>query len=162
MQEIYRDDQPQVSHNSFSSKRKKKMQKMKITTDSNRSSENASSNRSSENDPSSRSSENDRSNRSSDIDRSKRSSENDPSKRSAENDRFKAMLVTTLKMNILSLTLLVFVVPRQLLNIYYMSCYQTAGGCEVYLKLLLRISFMQVCVTFVHPFIVLRMIDKIH
>ena len=73
----------------------------------------------------------------------------------------KTMLVSTLKMNLLTMVLVVFIVPRHLLAIYYKSCYLTPGGCDEFFKMFLGISFMQICVTFIFPFVLIRVIDKI-
>ena len=45
-----------------------------------------------------------------------------------ENDGFKTILASTLKMNLITFVLLVFIAPRHLLAIYYKSCYLTTGG----------------------------------
>ena len=76
-------------------------------------------------------------------------------------DHCKTMLISTLKMNLLTMVLVVFIAPRHLLAIYYQSCYLTPGGCDVFFKMFLGISFVQICVTFMFPFIFIRVIDKI-
>ena len=72
----------------------------------------------------------------------------------------RSMLVSTLKMNLLTLVLLLFIVPRHLLIIYYSSCYLIAGGCDAYLILFDRVAFLQSCVTFILPAILAKMMDK--
>ena len=79
----------------------------------------------------------------------------------AENACVKSMLVSTMKMNLVTLVLIVFIVPRHLLTIYYTSCYLTPGGCDEYLKLFNKVGFLQICVVIILPAMLTKMIDDI-
>ena len=80
---------------------------------------------------------------------------------SAENFKFKALLISTLKMNLLSLILLVRGLP-EVMSFYYMGCYQTPGGCDAYFRMMPGIKFINSYVSLIHPVIVLYMIDTIN
>ena len=71
------------------------------------------------------------------------------------------MLMRTLKMNLVTLVLMVFIVPRHLLTIYSINCYLTPGGCDQYLKWFNKVGFLQICVVIILPAILTKMIDKI-
>ena len=77
-----------------------------------------------------------------------------------KNDQRK-MLKSTLKMNLVTIALLLFLLPRHCLAFYYYQCYVTQGSCTNYLQLFNKAAFLQLCVTFSLPLIVSRLVEQI-
>ena len=82
-------------------------------------------------------------------------------RRHAKNDGQMRILKTTLRMNLVTIVLLLFLLPRHILAIYNYQCYLREGGCSNYLLFFNRAAFLQICVTFILPLVVLGIIDKI-
>ena len=76
-------------------------------------------------------------------------------------DDQRKMLRSTLKMNLVTIALLLFILPRHCLAIHYYQCYVTQGNCTNYLLLFNKAAFLQLCVTFTLPLIVSRLVDQI-
>ena len=81
--------------------------------------------------------------------------------RNMKKDDQRKMLRSTLKMNLVTIALLLFLLPRHCLAIYYYRCYVTQGGCTNYLLFFNRAAFLQLCVTFTLPIIVSRLVEHI-
>ena len=73
----------------------------------------------------------------------------------AQTEARKAMLKKTLKMNLLTLSLLFTVVPRSILNIMFEDCNHLSGECDQYFHVMLVFSFLELCVGFLHPIVVI-------
>ena len=81
--------------------------------------------------------------------------------RNIQKDDQRKMLRRTLKMNLVTIALLLFILPRHCLAIYYYQCYATQGSCTNYLLLFNKAAFLQLCVTFSLPLIVSRLVEQI-
>ena len=81
--------------------------------------------------------------------------------RNMKKDDQRKILRSTLKMNLVTIALLLFLLPRHCLAIYYYRCYVTQGGCTNYLLFFNRAAFLQLCVTFTLPIIVSRLVEHI-
>ena len=88
-------------------------------------------------------------------------SESTELRRHARNDDQMRILKTTLRMNLVTIVLLLFLLPRHILAIYNYQCYLREGGCSNYLLFFNRVAFLQICVTFILPLVVVCTIDKI-
>ena len=77
-------------------------------------------------------------------------------------DQTTKMLMSTLKMNIITLILFIYIIPTQLLNILNNSCYEDEEGCTTYNQYFFKFAFVQFCVTFIHPLLVLCMSQDMH
>ena len=88
-------------------------------------------------------------------------SESTELRRHARNDDQMRILKTTLRMNLVTIVLLLFLLPRHILAIYNYQCYLSEGGCSNYLLFFNRVAFLQICVTFILPLVVVCTIDKI-
>ena len=82
-------------------------------------------------------------------------------RRHARNADQMRILKTTLRMNLVTIVLLLFLLPRHILAIYNYQCYLSEGGCSNYLLFFNRVAFLQICVTFILPLVVVCTIDKI-
>ena len=78
-----------------------------------------------------------------------------------QKDDQREILRSALKMNLVTIALLLFLLPRHCLAIYYYRCYVTQGGCTNYLLLFNIAAFLQLCVTFTLPIIVSRLVEHI-
>ena len=82
-------------------------------------------------------------------------------RRNAKNEDQMMTLKTTLKINLVTIVLLLFLLPRHCLAIYHYQCYLIQGGCSNYLLLFNRVAALQICVTVILPLLVARTTDKI-
>ena len=71
----------------------------------------------------------------------------------------RAMVMKTLKMNLLTLALLFAVVPIQVLTIMYEKCDNSRGECRVYLNSMLVISILQLLIGCLHPIVVILILE---
>ena len=90
--------------------------------------------------------------------------ETSPSSLTNENNTntggYRKMLKRTLKMNLLTLSLLFILLPIQILTIKYENCNDLQGGCDTYFRSMLVISVLQICVGFLHPLVVLIILEQ--
>ena len=87
--------------------------------------------------------------------------ETSPSNSTNENcSAHRLMLKKTLKMNLLTLALLFTLLPIQILTIIYENCNDAQGECDTYFNSMLVISVLQICVGFLHPLVVLIILEQ--
>ena len=67
----------------------------------------------------------------------------------------KKMMKNTLKMNLLTLALLLIVIPIQVLTILYKDCDIVKGECDEYFSSMVIISIVQLIIGCVHPIVVI-------
>ena len=67
----------------------------------------------------------------------------------------KKMMKNTLKMNLLTLALLLIVIPIQVLTILYKDCDIVKGECDKYFSSMVIISIVQLIIGCVHPIVVI-------
>ena len=69
------------------------------------------------------------------------------------------MLKKTLKMNLLTLTLLFILVPTQITIIVYESCDDALGECDFFFKMMTVTPIIQLCSAVIHPLVVLYLLE---
>ena len=69
------------------------------------------------------------------------------------------ILRKTLTMNLLTLVLLISIVPRKLIEIIYENCDSELGECDFFFKSFKLTALIQLAFAFIHPLIVLLILD---
>ena len=69
-------------------------------------------------------------------------------------------LKTTLKMNILAITMFYLAVPESIISIINMNCENKKGQCEDFLEAINYVSYVQLVTSFIHPIFALFMLFK--
>ena len=82
--------------------------------------------------------------------------------RSESSKEFQKMLIKTLKMNLITLILFIYIVPKQIIILSYQSCYQTPDDCEKFNEHFTIVSLVQFCVSLIHPLIVLKLSNNLN
>ena len=75
---------------------------------------------------------------------------------------FKMMLLKTLKINMITLMIFIYIVPKHILILHYQSCYESQEGCTKFEEYFTKVSFLQFFVSLIHPLIVLKLTEDLN